>query len=828
MARLLQDVRYALRQLRKSPGFTLTAVLTLAFGIGATVTIFSMVYGILLRPLPYKNPSQLVTLGDRLRGLPTGNGSGYVGVTGSDIVAYSRDTHTFSSLGAYQFRWGTELSSGDQAAALDAPLMDAGMFPTLGVSPIMGRYFTQQEVEHDEHILMLSYAVWKDLFHSDPRIIGKKVNLEREPYIVIGVMPRDFYFPIRPGHVENGQIWLPLHLTPKDLAEPNFEYEMVGRLKPGITPIQAEAQATEVERVVRHSYPAFMANLHSTSWVRPLGSVMLDQVRPMMHMLFLAVCVVLLIACANLAGLLLVRAIRRRKETAVRLALGSSAGTLMRQSLSESLALSISGGLLGIGFAAIALRLGVQMLPDYLPRIDDVTMNWPVVAFAILLAVATGAVAALAPAFAAIHTNMNDALNEGGRGDGSGGGHRGLRSSLVVAEIAVALMLLVVSGLLLRSFQKLEDVDLGFNPEHVVTATYDLPKRKYVTQADIDTFRRGLEEKLKQMPGLQSFGLTTSFPDCDCGGSAFMVDGYVPPKGAGMNLGTIAQIEGDYFGTMRIPLLRGRLFTKADNDKSQLVVIVNRELAERYWPGQDPLGKRLRVGTAQMKTPWLTVVGEVAGVKEHSPELPTSQQYYQPLAQVRASWGDLVKPTDVMRDRLAVMVRSPLTTQNTKLAILNVFHGLDPQLPLMAVHSMNREVSSEYSDRTFSTRLITAFAFAAVLLAMLGIYSVIAFSMAMRTHEMAIRMALGSSRLGIIRLVLGSAARLALIGCAIGIAGGMAVSRLLHSLLFEIGPFDPLVLIAAAAVILILSLAASFLPARRAASINPMQALKNE
>ena len=637
MTSLWADLRYAIRQLRKSPGFTVTAVLTLALGIGSTVAIFSLLYGILLRPLPFDKPSRLVRVSDLLQGLPAGSGSGEVGVTGPEVAAYSRDTHAFSSLGAWAFRWGLGLSSGDQAAALDAPMMDAGMFPTLGVAPMMGRYFTKQEVERDEHVVVLSYPIWKDLLHSDPGIIGRKVDLEREPYIVIGVMPRGFNFPIRSGHVENGQIWTPLHLGATELSEPGWRYSMVGRLKPGVSAAQAAAQISGVQRALRQTYPPFWANVRSTAFVGPLAGEQLDQVRPMIRMVFLAVCVVLLIACANLAGLLLVRAIRRRRETAVRIALGSSAATLVRQSLFESLALCIAGGLVGIGLAAIAVRVGVILLPDYMPRIDAVDLSWPAIAFAFLLAVATGAAAAVAPAFAAIRTNMNDALKEGGRSDGSGGGHSRLRSTLVVAEITVALMLLVVCGLLLRSFQKLESVDLGFNPDHVVTATYDLPKKKYVAQADIDTFRRNLQEKLRQMPGLLSYGLTTSFPDCDCGGAPYVIDGYVPPKNAAMNIGNSAQIEGDYFGTMRISLLRGRLFTTADNEKSQLVVIVNRELANRYWPREDPIGKRLRLGNAQMKTPWLTVVGVVAGVKENSPELPTSEQFYQPLAQARPS-----------------------------------------------------------------------------------------------------------------------------------------------------------------------------------------------
>ncbi len=823
------DLRYALRQLGKSPGFTLTAVLTLALGIGATVAIFSMMYGILLRPLPYKNPSRLFVLSDRLQGVPTGNASGEVGVTGSDIAAYKHNTSTFDSLGVLQFRWPMQLAEGGQTMPLNTTPMDADMFPTLGISPLIGRVFTRREVDDNQEVVILSYAVWKNNFHGDVKTLGRKIILDRDPYIVIGVMPRNFEFP-----AGQAGIWVPLHLTNAELAQPGWRgFEMIGRLKPGITAAQAQADANRVVRDTVRGYPANMANLHISSVVRSLLDETVAQVRPLIHIFFLTVCVVLLIACANLAGLLLVRSIRRRRETAVRLALGSSAATLMRQSLLEGVVLSAGGGVLGIGLAAFVLRVSLKLFPTTWPRIDDIGLSWAVIAFAVFLAVATGVASALGPAIAAIHTNMNDALKDGGRGDGIVGGHGRIRSALAVAQIAVAMTLLFVCGLLLHSFQKMDNVELGFNPENVVTAIYTLPKKKYVTQSDVDNFRTTLTQKLQQLPGLTSFGLTSYFPEQFGGGDTgfmpFIVDGYVPPKGSGPSLATAAQVEGDYFRTIGITLQRGRLFTDADNDKSQLVVVVNRNLAEHFWPGQDPIGKRLRIGEAtDKKTPWLTVVGEVADVKQGGPDHPTSDQFYQPLAQFHASLGALTKSTETVGSQLSVLMRSPLSPTVMKPAIRNAVRSIDPQLALSEVESIDEAVGETKGPRQFNTIMVTVFASVAVLLAILGIYGVIAFSTALRTHEMAIRMALGSSRSGVIRLVLGSAVRLALIGCAFGIAGAIAISPFVRSYLFQVGPFDPLALLAAVALILAFSAAASFLPARRVSSIDPMQALRSE
>ncbi|HET9086477.1 MAG TPA: ABC transporter permease [Acidobacteriaceae bacterium] len=821
------DLRYAIRQLRKSPGFTLTAVLTLALGIGATTAIFSVVDGVLLRPLPFHDPSRLVVLGEHLQGVDVGANAG---VTAPDILAYTGDTRAFSGMGGYQ-PTGHELSGDVQPVQINAARLSAGVFPTLGVAPLMGRFFTQQEDDHSAQVVVLSYATWKGRFHADPNILGKKLLLDRKPYIVIGVMPRNFEFPLLPGHLNRSELWEPMSLTATELTQgaASWNFQMIARLKPGIAPAQARADANRVASEIMRGYPAYMQSLHIDAVIQPLQASTVAQARPLLRILFLAVLVVLLIACANLAGLLLVRAIRRRRETAVRLALGSSAGTLMRQAILESLALSVSGGLLGIGMAGIIIRVSVSLLPETLPRISDIHLDWVVVAFALFLAVGTGVFCGLAPAFAAIQTNMNEALKEGGRTGSIGGGHARLRSMLVVSEIAVALVLLIASGLLLRSFQKMRDVDLGFRPAHTLTASYGLPQKQYATQVSVDTFNHELLRRLQQLPGAQSVGLAEALPmSGNVNNNGFVAEGFVPPQGTLVNIATETRIAGDYFRAVGIPLLRGRDFTQADNAMAPLVVIVNRKLAEHYWPHQDPIGKRIRIGTDKLKTPWMTVVGEIGDVKLNSPDGDTRAQFYQPVEQGNASLGELGSPANLFGNGMSVALRTAVPPEQMENSLRAVFHSLDPQLAVTQVQTMDRAVSDSEAPRRFNTTIISAFGMIAALLAVLGIYSVIAFSVALRTQEMAIRIALGSSRSGIIQLVLGSAVRLSCVGSAIGLAGAIAASQLLRSFLFQVSPFDPLVLTAAAVVILILSLTAAALPAKRAASTDPMEALRAE
>ena len=831
MLKLSSDLRFVLRQLAKSPGFAITAVLMLAFGIGATTAIFSIVEAVLLRPLPFPDSGRVMVLDDKLAGVNVG-GDGSVGVTVPDIKAYTRQTHGFSALGGYQGS-GYELSGNGEPAQINAARLTAGVFPALGVNPQLGRVFTTEEDEHSQQVTVLSYATWVSRYHSDPQVLGTKILLDRKPYIVIGVMPRNFEFPLITGQLNRAELWVPMSFTPPELTEgsaANWSYSMVGRLKPGVSPKQAESDAETVAQEIMRNYPAMMANLRISAAVRPLQQATTNQAKPLLRLLFMAVGVVLLIACVNLAGLMLVRAIRRQREFALRLALGARAAALLRQALLESLVLSLGGGALGLIMAAAALRVGKSMLPESLPRISEIGLNWPVVGFALVLGIVTGMACGVAPAFAALRTNVNSNLKEGGRSGSEGGGHARLRSTLVVVEIAIALVLLTSSFLLLRSFEKMRSVDLGFQPLHVTTASYSLPQKQYEKQSQVDTFNRELLSRLNALPGVTASGVTSVLPATNNNSNqTFVVEGYTPPKGADLNLATAPAVIGNYFQAMGVPVLRGRLFTEADRHGSQLVLVVNHKLAQHFWPGQDPIGKHLRLGTAEMQTPWMTVVGEVADVKLASPDQPSKEQYYIPVDQEEDDAGALANPaTDLNGNGGFIVLRSALPSEQMENALRSTVRSIDPLLPLTQVQTMEQAVSQSEAPRRFNTVLIGSFAFAAVLLAILGIYCVIAFSVASRVQEMAIRMALGSQRGAIVKLVLQSGAKLALIGCVIGLGGAAAVSTLLRAQLFGVSPFDPLVLSVAAVSVLLLSLAASGLPALRAASIDPMRALRGE
>jgi predicted permease len=824
------DLKFVFRQLRKSPGFTATAILMLALGIGATTAIFSIVEGVLLRPLPFPDPSRLVVLTDHVQGADVG-GNGEDGVTVPDIRAYTRETKSFAPLGGYAFA-AYELSGAGEPAFVSGSRMTAGVFSALGVAPELGRVFTAEEDEHSQQVAVLSYATWKERYHGDRGILGTKILLDRKPYLVIGVMPRNFEFPLVAGQLNRTQLWVPMSFNKQELSPPaaaNWSFQMVGRLKPGISPAQAQSDAERVAQEIMRNYPAEMASLRISSIVRPLQEDTIEQTRPLLRTLFLAVAVVLLIACVNLAGLMLVRAMRRQRESAVRLALGASEFALLRQAILESLVLSLSGGMLGLWLAGLALRAGKKLLPESLPRISEISLNWNVVWFALVVGVLTGLVCGLAPAFAALRTNVNGTLKEGGRSGTSGAGHARLRSALVVAEIAIAMVLLAASGLLLRSFEKMRSVNLGYRPDHVTTASYSLPQKQYATQPAVDAFNNELLRRLRELPGVEAAGLTSLLPGSgNNSNQAIVPEGYVAPKGANLSLGTSSQLIGDYFRTMQTPLLRGRAFTDADKAGGQLVVMVNRNLAEHYWPHQDPIGKRMRLGTPEMKTPWLTIVGEVADVKLGSPDDPTKAQFYLPVDQVEEGLGSLASPGDLNGNGGFIVLRSALPPEQMENALRATVRSIDPQLPLTQVQTMEQAVSDTEAPRRFNTVLIGSFALAAVLLAVLGIYSVIAFSVASRVQEMAIRMALGSQRAGIVGLILEGGAKLAAMGCAIGLAGAVAASGLLRSLLFGVSPFDPLVLMLAAVGVLLLAVAASALPALNAASIDPMQALRGE
>ena len=830
LAQTLQDTRYTLRQLRKSPGFTITAILMLALGIGATTAIFSVVAGVLLRPLPFPAPDRLVILGDTLDGSNC-DMCAQPRVSAADIRNYMRDTHSFTHLGGYQLTH-YDLATTGVPEAVYAVRMSGDVFPALHVEPLLGRTFTQDEDEHEQPVVVLSYSLWQSRYQGSANILGTTILLDRKPYVITGVMPRNFEFPLLPGHVDHTQLWVPLRLQPEEFLAgqaASWGFRMVGRLKPGITPAQAQSDAERVAQATVRDYPAYMRSLRIHAAVRPLHEDTVEEARPLVRTLFFAVVVILLIACANLAGLLLVRSIRRRREIAVRLALGARAATLLRQAIVESMVLSLAGGLVGLALAATALRLGISLLPETLPRIHEIGLNWPVMAFALALALLTGLLCGLAPAFAAVHTSVNGTLKESGRTGTTGSGHARLRSVLVAAEIAIALVLLTVSGLLLRSFEKMRAVDIGFRPDHTLTARYILPGYQYPTQASIDAFDEQLLRELRQLSGVEAVGITTTLPSTgDWAGPAITIEGYVPPKGAGLNLAMVSLLRGDPIQALGIRLLRGRTFTEADNAGSQLVALVNRQLAERSWPGQDPIGKRFRRGMQETKTPWMTVVGVVDSVKMGSPDERTADQFYQPVDQTAISEGDFASAGEVNADYGNILLRTRMEPTQMENALRAAVHQIDPQLPLYRIQTMEHAIDSSEAPRRFNTVLISCFALVAVLLSVLGIYSIIAFSVALREQEMALRMALGCQRSGVLALILTSGVKLAAVGCIFGLLGAAAASRLLRTFLFAVSPFDPVVLTLAAVAMLLLALAASALPARRASRTDPMLALRGE
>jgi putative ABC transport system permease protein len=821
MYALTQDLRFAFRQLRKAPGFTVTVVMTFALGIGATTAIFSLVEGILLRPLPFPDSARLVRLGDRLsQGLGTS-------VTAREIAIYATANSAFASLGGYMTT-SYELSGGVVPEEMTAGRSTTGVFTTLAVQPLRGRVFTQQEEDSKQPVAVISYPLWLERYHRDSAVLGQPIVLDRRTYSIIGVMPRDFEFPLQPGRLDQTQVWVPLSLTPEELSDTNaghFGYQLVARVKDGVTMQQAAQDADRVAQIAKSNFPPSMSALHVHGDVTPLLEDAVGDVRPVLRALLIAVVFVLLLACVNVAGLQLVRAIRRRREYALRLALGAGSKTIIRESIFESLLLSLPGGLLGLALAATIIRTALHLLPDSMPRVSSIAMDAKVMSFALLVAVATGILCSLAPAFAALRTNPTQGLKEGATTGTGASSHSWLRSALVVSEIAVALVLLTVSGAFLRSFQKMRAVDPGFRPDHVLIAEYQLPLNQYPNNTSVDLFHRAVLDRLTAKPGIATVGLTDALPSSgSIREASYTLEG-VPAENWKIQFAMLPTTDGDYFHALGIPLLEGRLFTPEDRENAPLVTIVSQSMAKHSWPGQSALGKRIHIGNPKKDLPWATVVGVVGDANFGPRDEPGIDEFYAPAAQpalfpIRES-GKLSNPAGG-----CVIVRSTLPPEQITQSVRSAIAEVDPLLALQHVQPMDAVMASVESPRRFNTDLICAFGLAALLLAVTGIYAVVAFSVSLRTQEIAIRMALGAQRAGIARLVLGSGARLALLGCVIGVVGSLSVSRLVRSFLFDVSPTDPLIYLEGVLIMLVLALLASALPARRASSADPSKALR--
>lgn len=824
---LAAELKFTSSRLRRSPGFTLTAVLTLTLGIGATLAIFSIVDGVLMRPLPFAQPDRLVILGNLPEDVPASGDAPRV--TAPAVGIYSRATDAFSAMGAYHQDW-FELSGQGDAAQISAARMNATLFQALGVTPLVGRTFTQREDDESQQVAVISYQMWRNRFAGDANILGKTILLSRRPYQVIGIMPRTFEFPLVPGQLNRSELWVPMSFTQGEIVNQSgsWNYTLVGRLKPGVTAEQARQNMEPLGPEIAHRLPPGGQSMRIHAQVLGLMDATVAEARPLLHMLFLAVVVVLVIACANLAGLLLVRVIHRRHETAVRMSLGASTTRILCESLLESLFISLAGGLSGFVLAWVALRVGTRFLPENLPRVSAISLDHSVIGFALLLVALTGLICGVLPAIAAARTSVNNHLKEGGRTDTPGGSQARLRSALVICELAATLVLLAGAGLLLRSFEKLREVDLGFNIDHAVTAHFGLPGRQYSSQAAVNIFDQTLLQKLRTLPGIDAVGVTTALPGGGGDNTTFVPEGYVPPLGAGMNLAWNGTVFGDYFQAAGIHLSRGRFFRESDTASSPLVVIVNQTLAEKFWPGQDPIGKRLYIGVRGSPMPWQTVVGEVGDIKQSGADQTTLPQFYQPASQFKPSIGKFAPPNMLYGNYGTIVMRGTQSPEQIAAGLRSVVHSLDPQLPLTHLATMEQLVREGQESRRFNTVLISGFAAAAVLLALLGIYSVIAFATIQRTHEFAIRLALGATRSNLLRIVLSSGMKLGTVGCVIGTIGAVFTTRFLRAFLFQVSPLDPAAMVLAIVVVLVLALVASFIPAQRAASLQPQGALRSE
>jgi putative ABC transport system permease protein len=820
MQSLANDLRYSLRRLAKARWFSITVILMLAFGVGACSTMFSLIEGILLRPLPFHDPGRLVQLGEHV-----GNNPG-IGATARDIGAYATQANAFSSMGGFTGET-FELAGGAVPEVVSGARLTASVFPTLGVEPIVGRVFTRQEEDARAQLAVIGYSMWTDRFHRDPQVAGASIQLNRKSYTVIGVMPRDFEFPLQVGRLDQAQLWVPMSLTPEELSDEAagaWGFQIVARLKNGITVPQAAQDADRVAHQIMRDFPANMSKIRIRGDVQLLSEVLTGDVKPLLRILFAAVLVVLLIACANVTILMLVRAVRSHRDHALRLALGARSGTVLRETLLEGSVLSLAGAILGLAFAAGALRVALRLWPDSMPRIGAISVDAGVALFAVAVALLTGAACSLAPAFVALRTNPMLTLKQTG---GAASGHLRIRSTLAVAEIAIALLLLTVSGAFLRSYRNMLAVDPGFRPEHVLVAGYQLPATQYLSDATTEAFNKAVIDRLSAASGVVSAGIGYTLPSSGASPLAAYTVGGERLEGWKLRFAAFDGIDGNYFEALGIPLLSGRTFTAADRSDSPLVVIVSQSMAQHSWPGQNPIGKRMHVGNPKKGLPWATVVGVVGNTRIGARDQQGNDQWYVPAKQPAILYGTASAHPRTVPSGGFIVLRAAIPPQQMIGILQHTIAGIDPLLALDQVQPMSDVLSRTETPRRFMTELIAGFGFAAIALAFTGIYAVMSFAVSLRRQEIAIRMAVGAQRDSIARLVLRSGAQLALFGCVIGILGSLAASRFVKSFLFGVSATNPWVYIAGVAVMMLVAVMASVLPATRAAAADPIATLRS-
>jgi putative ABC transport system permease protein len=823
MNSLWQDLRFGVRMLAKSPGFAAIAIATLALGIGANAAIFSVVNAVLLRPLPFAQSDHLVSISETLPGFDNS-----LPMNAPDFHAFTERQRSFESMATYRSKH-FDLSGGGEPEHISGARAAANLFPLLGVQPILGRTFTQDEDPVGHNVVILSDGLWKRRYGSDPNILGRSISLDREAYTVVGVMPANFQFPLKGDrwNSEPAELWVPMAFTPAEVEGWGnmYNHSVLARLKPGVSPAQAQSDATstilEVEKLFPAAFAVYLHGSHVGAVVTPYGRVITGNVRTPLLVLLVAVGVVLLIACANVANLLLARATRRHKEVAVRAALGAGRWRLVRQMLSESLLLGLLSGVAALIVGYYAIGVLVSLAPADLPRMQEIHMDARVLFFALLLSVATAALFGIIPALEATHVDPQESLKEGGRGSGPSRSRRRVQSALIVSQMALAIMLLISAGLLVRSFAHLLKTDPGFRQQHVLTMAIPLPLRAYSHAGDIRNFFEELQRRTAAVPGVSSVGFSTDLPLDAQERDSVDIEGLDIANNVSPEV-TQSWIMGDYFDSMGITLKRGRLFTSEDRKGHLDVAIVSETAARLYWPNQDPIGKRLKIiGPA-----WRTVIGVAGDVKDTTMQAPASPHTYTPYLQ---ETDDLFESTTLDELRTVhLAVRTPADPSAVTSSVRDVVASLDPQIAVAEIKTMEVGVGESLAPQRFNLFLLALFACLAVFLAAVGVYGVLSYSVTQRTREIGVRIALGADRGTILAMTIGEGMKLTVIGGAIGLAGAFVLTRLMASLLYGVTAHDPLTFAGVVALMCLVSLAACYIPARRATRVDPMVALRHE
>ncbi|MGH9840570.1 MAG: ABC transporter permease [Blastocatellia bacterium] len=814
MQTLWQDLRYGARMLLKNPGFTLIAVVTLSLGIGANTALFSVIDAVLFRPLPFERPERLVTL----RSIDVKRGEG-LQATYPDFNDWRAQNQSFEKLAAFRGR-DLMLTGWGEAARVRGAVVTSDLFPLLGVAPRLGRGFTTEEDRAGGHSVVLSHAAWRDRFNADENVVGRTVTLNGLSYQIAGVMPAGFAFPL--GVAEPAELWISAGIDDEGRASltrqrGNHAVEVIGRLRDGVGLAQAQAEMGRIAQGLEQQY----ADTNTGLGVRvvPFHERLVGNVSWALWLLFGAVGCVLLIACANVANLLLARAVGRQREMAVRAALGAPARRIVRQLLTESLALALSGGLAGLLLAWWGAEWLVKLAPAGLPRATETTLDPRVFGFTLFVSVLTGLLFGLVPAWQAAKPDVTLALKESGRGAGGGSSDNRLRQGLVVAQVAVAFVLLTGAGLLLHSFRKLQRVDPGFDPRNLLTFRLSLPAAKYGEPQQIETFHQQLQERLRALPGVTNASASTVVPLTRQNASlGFSIEGApVEPNRPFPHESFYRIIRPGYLQTMGISLVAGRDFDARDTREANQVVIINETLARRHFPNQNPLGRRINpsFATDSRGILWREIAGVVKDVRHAALNAEGGAECYVPHQQ--APFGNIT-----------IVMRASREPNNLIDAVRAQVRALDRDLPVYNIKTLDEYLALSVAQQRFQTLLLAIFAGLALLLVAVGLYGVMAYSVAQRTHELGLRVALGAQTRDVLRLVVAQGLGLTVAGVMIGVAGALALTRLLRTLLYDVSATNPSTFIGVAALLMMVALVACWIPARRATQVDPLVALRVE